>query len=254
LKVGKEVFVNRLAAYFIIVLSTVLGGGSLLLLGVFLIIGPFTVIRFDASEAQVLIWDGFLSLLFFLQHSGMMRASFRNRISPTIPSDYHPAIYSIASGIVLTAVVLLWQTSQTVLFQIQGQLRVLPRAISFLAIAGFIWAVRSLGTIDPFGRIPIVVRLRGRQLRPPNFDLRGPYFWVRHPLYFFMLVLIWSVPEVNSDRMLFNVLWTFWVVFGANLEEKDLVAEFGERYRSYQKIVPMMLPWRGPVGRGLRTS
>ena len=99
-------------------------------LWVFLIRGPFTVIRFDASETQVLMWDGFLSLLFFIQHSGMVRASFRNRISSSIPSDYHPATYSILSGIVLTVVVLLWQTSQTVLFQIQGPLRVLPRVIS----------------------------------------------------------------------------------------------------------------------------
>jgi protein-S-isoprenylcysteine O-methyltransferase Ste14 len=252
LKAGKEVFVNRFAAHFMIVLSTVLGGGSLLLFGVFLIIGPFTMIRFAASEAQTLIWDGCLSLLFFIQHSGMMRASFRNRISSAIPSDYHPATYSILSGIVLIVVVLLWQTSQTVLFQIQGPLRVLPRVISLFAIVGFVWGVRALRTFDPFGRIPIVVRLRDKQLGPPSFDLGGPYLWVRHPLYFFTLVLIWVAPVMSSDRLLFNVLWTFWVVIGSYLEEKDLVAEFGERYRRYQKTVPMLLPWRGPVGRGPR--
>jgi methanethiol S-methyltransferase len=253
LQSGEEGFVNRFAAYSMIILSTLLGGGSLLLFGAFLIIGPFTIIRLAATEAQVLIWDGFLSLLFFVQHSGMVRASFRNRISSAITSDCHPATYSILSGIVLTLVVLLWQTSQTVLFQIQGPLRILVRAISFLAIAGFIWGVRALRTFDPFGGIPIAVRLRGGQLRPPNFDLGGPYLWVRHPLYFCSLVLIWSVPGVNADRMLFNVLWTLWIVLGAYLEEKDLVAEFGERYRQYQKTVPMLLPWRGPVGRGLRT-
>jgi hypothetical protein len=64
-------FVNRFAAYCAIVLSTVLGGGPLLLFGAFLITGPFTIIRFDASESQVLIWGGFLSMLFFIQHSGM---------------------------------------------------------------------------------------------------------------------------------------------------------------------------------------
>ena len=226
----------------------------MLLFGVFLIIGPFAIIRFAASEAQVLIWDGFISLVFFIQHSGMVRASFRNRISSVIPSDYHPAVYSILSGIVLTVVVLLWQPSQTVLFQIEGPLRMLPRAIALLAIIGFIWGVRVLRTFDPFGRVPVVVRLRGGQLRPPNFDLGGPYLWVRHPLYFFSLVLIWTAPVISSDRLLFNALWTIWIVLGSYLEEKDLVAEFGERYRNYQKTVPMLLPWRGPVGRGLRIS
>jgi len=246
--------VNRFAAYFIIILSTVLGGGSLLLFGAFLIIRPFNIIRFNASEAQVLIWDGFLSLLFFIQHSGMIRASFRNRLSSVIPRYYFSAIYSIVSGIVLIVVVLLWQTSRTVLFQIQGPLQLLPRAICLLGIAGFIWGVRALGTFDPFGRISIVAHIRRKQLRSTNLVVRGPYFWVRHPLYFFMLVIIWSVPGVNSDRLLFNVVWTFWIVIGSYLEEKDLVAEFGEKYRFYQKIVPMLLPWKGPIGRSLPIS
>jgi protein-S-isoprenylcysteine O-methyltransferase Ste14 len=189
-------------------------------------------------------------MLFFIQHSGMVRATFRNWLSSTVPRHYYPATYSIASGIVLTMMVLLWQTSQTVLFRIQGPLETLPRAISLLAIAGFIWGVRALRTFDAFGRIPIVVHLRGKQLRPPDFVLRGPYLWVRHPLYFFMLVLLWSAPNVTSDRLLLNVLWTFWIVLGSYLEEKDIVTEFGERYRDYQKTVPMLLPWRGPVGRG----
>ena len=244
---------NRFTAYFVIVLSAVFGGGSLLLFGAFLIVGPFTIIRFDASEGQMLIWNASLSMLFFIQHSGMIRATFRAWLSSAIPLYYHPAIYAIVSGLVLTIVVLLWQTSQTVLFRIQGPLQVLPRAVSLLAIAGFIWGVRALRTFDAFGRIPIVVHLRGKQLRPPEFVLRGPYLWVRHPLYFFVLVLIWSTPNVTSDRLLFNVLWTFWIVLGSYLEEKDLVAEIGEKYRDYQKTVPMLLPWRGPIGRRLRS-
>ena len=244
---------NPLAGYCVIALSTVLGGGSLLLFGAFLITGPFPVLRFDASEAQLLIWNGALSMLFFIQHSGMMRASFRAWLSSAIPRHYHGASYAIASGIVLTIVVLLWQTSQTIVFNIQGPLQMLPRAVSLLAIAGFIWGVRALRTFDAFGRIPIVVHLRGEQLRPPGFVLQGPYLWVRHPLYFFTLVLIWSTPDMTSDRLLFNVLWSFWIVLGSYLEEKDAVAEFGERYRRYQKTVPLLLPWRGPVGRGLRS-
>jgi protein-S-isoprenylcysteine O-methyltransferase Ste14 len=124
----------------------------------------------------------------------------------------------------------------------------LARAISVLAIIGFSWGVRALGNFDTFGLVPIKVHLRGKQLRPPNFVLRGPYLWIRHPLYFFMLVLIWSAPDLSSDRLLFNVLWTLWIVLGSYLEERDLVAEFGEKYRQYQKTVPMLLPWRFPRG------
>jgi methanethiol S-methyltransferase len=240
--------VKHFTAYAMMAIAILIGGGSLLLFGVFLVVGPIAIVRVGATERQALLWDGLLSILFFIQHSGMIRQSFRSRISPIIPRHYHPATYAIASGIALTAVVLLWQPSQTVLYQAEGLLRLLARAISVFAIVGFSWGVRALGNFDTFGIRPIKVHLRGRPLRAPNIVIRGPYLWVRHPLYFFMLVLIWSFPDVSLDRLLFNVLWTLWVVIGTYLEEKDLVAEFGEKYIHYQKTVPMLFPWRIPRG------
>ena len=46
-----------------------------------------------------------------------------------------------------------------------------------------------------------------------------------------MIVLIWSGTDVTTDRLLFNMLWTAWIVLGARWEEADMVAVFGERYR-----------------------
>lgn len=242
------VLVNRFAAYTIMTLAVVIGGGSLFVFGVFLLIRPIPIIHFDISQGQILLWNGWLSILFFIQHSGMIRTSFRHRLAPILPLHYHPAIYSIASGIALAAVVFLWQPSQTILYQAGGLLRSLARFLSILGILGFAWGVRALRSFDTFGLVPIKVHLRGKQLRPPNFVLRGPYLWIRHPLYFFMIVLIWSAPDVSSDRLLFNVLWTLWTVLGSYLEERDLVAEFGEKYRQYQKTVPMLFPCRFPRG------
>jgi methanethiol S-methyltransferase len=42
-------------------------------------------------------------------------------------------------------------------------------------------------------------------------------------------------------------LWTGWIFAGALFEERDLVAEFGDGYRAYQKKVPMLMPWKGPA-------
>ena len=76
------------------------------------------------------------------------------------------------------------------------------------------------------------------------FVVRGPYRWVRHPFYFFSLLLIWSCPDLSLDRLLHNILWSTWIVVGSVLEERDLVADFGEPYRDYQRKVPMLIPWR----------
>jgi protein-S-isoprenylcysteine O-methyltransferase Ste14 len=71
---------------------------------------------------------------------------------------------------------------------------------------------------------------------------QGPYRYVRHPLYLFMLLLIWSAPRLSTDQLLFDVLWTAWIVVGTKLEERDLLADFGQTYRQYQKSVPMLIP------------
>jgi len=78
--------------------------------------------------------------------------------------------------------------------------------------------------------------------------VQGAYRWVRHPLYYVVLLMIWSYPVLTVDRLLFNVLWTTWIVIGARLEERDLAAEFGDDYREYQRNVPMLLPTRIPRG------
>jgi hypothetical protein len=51
---------------------------------------------------------------------------------------------------------------------------------------------------------------------PKLFSIRGPYRWVRHPLFFFILI-IWSCPNLTTGRLLFNGLWTVWIVIGSIL-------------------------------------
>jgi len=65
-------------------------------------------------------------------------------------------------------------------------------------------------------------------------------------LYFVVLLMIWSYPVLTVDRLLFNMLWTVWIVIGAVLEERDLTADFGNDYREYQRDAPMLLPTKIP--------
>lgn len=78
-------------------------------------LGSLGVVRMQWSEAGVLWWDALLSVAFFLQHSGMVRRRFRTRVYDRIPPCYHRALYSIASGIALTAVAL-YGNGRTIMF------------------------------------------------------------------------------------------------------------------------------------------
>jgi protein-S-isoprenylcysteine O-methyltransferase Ste14 len=176
----------------------------------------------------------------------MIRQATRRRISQVISEQYLGAVFSIASGITLLALVLLWQETALVAAAADGLWRWSLRAVFFLGIAGQVWGIRSLKSPDLFGTETV---LRRSGPTPPSAPMvvRGPYRWVRHPLYLATLLMIWSYPDLTADRLLFNVLFTAWIVLGAVLEERDLVADYGDGYRNYQRRVPMLIPYRKPI-------
>lgn len=242
---------NRSAARLLVIAAELIGGGSLLLFGVFLFFGPVAAVHLNLGQGDALIWNALLSLLFFAQHSLMVRTWFKDWLAAHAPREFHAAVYAFASGVALAGAMLLWQPAP-VIAAAPDPWRWFLRALAGLAIAGFVWGTYSLRAFDTFGRRPIAARLRGEALPRPEFLVRGPYVWVRHPLMSFMILLIWAArPDLGADRILFNVLWTVWMVFGLWLEERDLLREFGERYREYQRLVPMLVPWRGAAGKRL---
>jgi methanethiol S-methyltransferase len=230
-------------------LTVWIGGGSLALFAYFLLFGAPLSVSIARSEPARLAWDALLCLIFFLQHSGMIRRGVKDRITRRIPAACYPVLYSIASGVALIALVLLWQPSDRFLFRLGDAGRWVAAFVAIGAIAGFAWGVRSLQCFDPFGRLALEAGERGGAPPPPVFVAAGAYRVVRHPLYLFMLVLIWSAPRFPTDQLLFNVLWTLWIVVGTKLEERDLVEEFGDTYRRYQESVPMLVPALRTLGR-----
>ena len=225
--------------------APLIGGISMLLFLGFLYSGSFRLVDLMLSDLAGLTWDVLLSLVFFLQHSGMIRRPFRTRLATLIPPHYHDAVYAIVSAVFLAAVVLFWQPSTAVIYELQGPVRWVFRGVFFAALAGIGWGFRSLNFFDPFGRRPIKNVMRGKSNPPLSFTASGAYLWVRHPLYFFSLLLIWSCPDLHVDRFIFNFLWTLWIIVGTLLEEKDLVSDLGDDYRKYQKNIPMLIPWKG---------
>jgi protein-S-isoprenylcysteine O-methyltransferase Ste14 len=236
---------TRMLDQAVIVLAVVLGVGSVAL---FAVMGSVSFVQMGWPESRLLAWDAALSLAFFLQHSGMVRRRFRARLARVLAPRYQGATYTIASGVVLTLGVVLWQRSETHLLVLQGAPLWIARACAVSAVVVFVRSAYVLGSLfDPLGLMPIKRHLRGIADQRSAFVVKGPYRWVRHPLYSCILVLFWSTPDLTADRLLFNVLWTAWICVATVLEEADLVADFGDAYRDYRRKVPMLIPWRGRV-------
>lgn len=237
---------SGMVAYALVGLTLAICAGSLIVFYVFLYVGPFGTVDLDLGLPQALVFNSFLCAAFFLQHSGMIRKSARRRMSQVISEHYLGAVFSIASGITLLALVLLWQETPIVLASADGFYRWSFRAVFFLAVAIQMWGTWAWKSSDLLGTESVLRRSDPTSL-PAPMVVRGLYRWVRHPLYLATLMMIWSYPDLTADRLLFNVLFTGWIIVGTVLEERDLVENFGDDYRNYQRRVPMLIPYRKPI-------
>jgi methanethiol S-methyltransferase len=235
---------EEVRAYAVAAVTGIIGLGSLALFVLFVATGGLAIIDMKMGWRSVLVWDAVLCLAFFFQHSGMVRRPFRDWLGKAIPAYWHGAFYTVTSGAALVLLSVCWQPSHVNIFRLEGAVRWLIQGLSLLSCIGIAWCFRALGDFDAFGTQSILSHLRRERPHPAPFTIRGPYRWVRHPVYFFGIVVFWACPSLSLDRMLFDILFTVWIAIGAVLEERDLVAEFGDTYRDYQRKVPMLLPWR----------
>jgi protein-S-isoprenylcysteine O-methyltransferase Ste14 len=84
---------------------------------------------------------------------------------------------------------------------------------------------------------------------------RGPFAYVRHPLYSTLLLTIPPLVIVWLSDLLFFVPWALTLVvshYVVRLEERGLIEVFGEEYERYRRYVPALLPYKGAAGRRCR--
>jgi protein-S-isoprenylcysteine O-methyltransferase Ste14 len=240
---GGQLISRKPGGLLLVAAAYVLGGGGMLAWLAFLLFGPLVPVDVELGIAGGLMLDALLCLLFFIQHSIMVRRGFRLWLTRIVRADFHGALYAAASGSALLLLTGLWQPVGSVLWEPPGPFRWAMIMLFLAAGAGAWWGSRSLGDFDALGVKPALRAFDSQKpIAATPFTVRGPYRWVRHPLYLFSLIIIWSCPIFTLDRLLHNGLWTIWIVIGATMEERDLVACFGQAYRSYQKTVPMLLP------------
>jgi protein-S-isoprenylcysteine O-methyltransferase Ste14 len=82
---------------------------------------------------------------------------------------------------------------------------------------------------------------------------KGPYAYVRHPQYvgfvLIMLGFLFQWPTLVT-LIMFPILVTMYVKL-ARREEREVLAEYGDRYRRYMNSTPAFFP---RFGGGMRTK
>ena len=120
--------------------------------------------------------------------------------------------------------------------RIAGPYRAAGLIVIWLGLAIRVWAVAALG-----GAFRTTVEVDPGQAVVST----GPYRWVRHPSYSGLLLIVTGVGLAAGDWLalaICAVLPTPAVLWRIHVEEAELTAVLGDRYRAYQAQTKRLIP------------
>lgn len=199
--------------------------------------------------AALLVNSGIL-LAFVVQHTVMARPAFKRWWTTFIPESIERSTFVLAASLILIALFVFWRPMPATVWHVETPwLRWLISGTSMFGWAIVFASSFMVSHFDLFGLRQVGYRLLDRPYRPLEFRIRGLYRFVRHPLMVGFLIAFWATPTMSVGHLLFAGLTTAYIFFGVAIEERDLVAHFGERYRAYRRAVPALLPRLAPMAR-----
>ncbi len=188
----------------------------------------------------------FLLILFYATHSFFASTRIKGIFKNYFPAlfKFYRFFYSAFSIILLGYIGWRFYVHHEFHFIFKQQiiLHYAGTGMMFLGLILVLWSVFNYSITEFLG----IDRLMFRENpAPAKFIVRGMNQYVRHPIYtglllFFLGLLLWLPTLMTLMVVLISLIY---LDIGMRLEEKKLVAEFGEQYRNYQKEVKKVIPF-----------
>ena len=191
---------------------------------------------------MIILW-----LLYFSIHSLFASLRFKQFILFSYPGimPWYRLIFNILAIVsLIPPLFLMLMYPGELVWQWSGHWRYLSNSLALLAIAGFIFSLRSYDSSEFIGTRQLQEGRKDIKERE-SFKLSVFHRYVRHPWYAFALVMIWT-RDMYISYLISAILMSLYFILGSYLEEKKLIAFHGDQYRLYRKYVaPLIpLPWR----------
>ena len=187
----------------------------------------------------------FLWIVWCLVHSLLASQQVVRRTDLLTPgfTPYYRLAYSAFAAASLALVWWLTPTEGSIpLWKWTGALRSLRIAVVIVALVIGYLSFRSIGLLDFLGLTAFGIGRQGA-VTSPRLITEGVYGRIRHPQFLAGLLLLWSRDLTDTDLVI-NMVLSLYLLIGAHIEEKKLLAGFGPEYARYREEVPAFVPKR----------
>ncbi len=185
---------------------------------------------------------------YFALHSLLIAPKTKHWIARRFPRimPAYRLLFNLQAVVLLVALIILsvhWKGPK--LWHFDGVVAWLITSLNLAALAGFVGTTRAYDGAEFWGlRQWREKRTRGGE--GERLVISTVHRYVRHPWYFFGLILLWT-REMDATLLVGSGLATLYLWIGSRWEEIRLVRRYGTAYRDYQQRVPGLVPWPGKV-------
>jgi len=207
------------------------------------IVVPKTIDSGEAGDALSAVLVNLALLgLFAVQHSVMARQGFKRMWTRIVPEAAERSTYVLFSSLALGLLLWQWRPLPALVWSTDGVVAIAITAVSWFGWAMVLASTFLISHFHLFGVTQGFARLLKRHMPEQEFTTPFLYRWLRHPLYAGFILAFWAAPQMSVGHLLFAVATTGYILIGIWLEERDLVAQFGQRYLQYRAAVGMLIP------------
>jgi protein-S-isoprenylcysteine O-methyltransferase Ste14 len=200
-----------------------------------------------APLTEALLVNGGFLALFAVQHMVMARLTFKRWWTRIVPPAAERSTFVLATCLILNTMIWQWRAIPGMAWNLEGTAAGVMWGLSALGWGIVLYATFLIDHFHLFGLRQSIEAFLGKPLSSPVFYERSLYRYLRHPLMVGFLIAFWCNPHMSFAMLFFAVMCTGYILVGVQVEERTLIAEHGEAYRSYRRRVGGLLPRRTEV-------